>query len=291
MPRWPRTSPAFPRSTRCLRRLPAKTRYFTVVASFETERGAMRRLNELRASTARRWRPSCSRPAGRRGKHWTVVTASFTDFTSANARTREAAETRAALDAYVVGMKALDWGDRHFVVHPPSVDLADAAGLVAQGPLPAVLQDANHLVLLSSHPALAEAERAAAILEDQFNRLKLSILKAPDGAFGVALATFVSAADAERALNIAARMGLQALRAGATHARRPTRLVGARRDCGAAPPMWLTRWRNVMRRSCRRPWRNSANARGNGSRLLCCPNAFSRATAVGCRRRATSTPC
>ena len=49
-------------------KLTARTRYFTVVASFETERGAMRRLNELRERTTP-WTPwFFLRPQGRHGQ-------------------------------------------------------------------------------------------------------------------------------------------------------------------------------------------------------------------------------
>jgi len=205
-------------------KLTARTRYFTVVASFETERGAMRRLNELRERT----KPIDAvvfPPAGRQGKYWTVVVASFTDFESAAQRARRSAESTAAIDSYVIGMKAVEWGDHRFSVHPASVDLSDAVGLVAQGPPPTVLADKNQLILLSRYSDLATAEQAAALLEDRFQRLNLTILREQSAGYAIALATFVSASEAARAMEVAARMGLQTLE--------PVQLpVGV-------PPAWL----------------------------------------------------
>ena len=128
-------------------------------------------------------------------------------------------------------MKAIEWGDHVFAVHPASVDLSDALGLVAQGPPPAVLNDKNHLILLSRHTELAAAKQAAALLEDRFQKLKLSILRERDGAYAVALATFVDASQAARALELAARMGLQALDPIKLADALYPRLAGAARTC------------------------------------------------------------
>lgn len=177
---------------------------FAVVASFKSQRGAMRRLFELRERI-----PGIDAvvfpPAGS-GRYWTVAVASFVAQPEAANATRFLRRSRLTHDAYVIGMRQMEWHGRPFVPRAASIDLSKFPVLTGRVP-GVVTPDVAHVVILRRFTSASEAMQALASFE-QFKGVRLVVLES-DSTHAIAAANYVDAEGAKQAIALAQRLGVR----------------------------------------------------------------------------------
>lgn len=161
----------------------------TVVASFRTATGALRQLHFLRERF-----PGVHGAvySPRREKHccWTVVIASYASPEQSRQMAYKARSLGIARNAYVLTLQGSISEQEHFRLYPPSADINAFPNALADAPK-IVTDDRDLILLLGTYQDVTAAEAIARRWESQFSGLHLAVVQAPNGEFGVAIATFV----------------------------------------------------------------------------------------------------
>lgn len=180
---------------------------FTILGSWKTEQGARRHLAELRRSNL--GLDIVIFPPYGRNKYWTVNAASYVGILTAQELKRAARSTGVARDAFVLARNAVDPGGKPFSVSPSFSELNAIPDLLNAASATITPIDASNVVTLYRSVSESEATARMDALKRSFPDLKLDLLKIPsDGTVAVAIATFASGAELDRAKALANHLGI-----------------------------------------------------------------------------------